>query len=204
MKPQLISVNQLNKQSHTAYYDLLYQHANGMTQHYQMLSRNTNLNKDNLGKNNIDAITMLIYRKTVQNINEYLIIKEFRLPINNFVLSFPAGLVEKNEDIKSAAIREIKEETGIICNQYTKFDFQRPILSSPGITDELGQIVIVELDGSETFGQKELEDTEIISTKWMTYNEINNVLDNEQIHIGNHAYVHIQKLEILNQLSILK
>ena len=129
-----------------------------------------------------------------------MITKEFRLPINNFVLSFPAGLIEKNEDIKTAAIREIKEETGIICNQYTKFDFQRPILSSPGITDELGQIVIIELDGSETFGQKELEDTEIISTKWMTYNEINNVLDNEQIHIGNHAYVHIQKLEILNQI----
>ena len=63
MKPQLISINQLNKQSHTAYYDLLYQHTNGMRQHYQMLSRNTNLNKDNLGKNNIDAITMLIYKK---------------------------------------------------------------------------------------------------------------------------------------------
>ena len=200
MKPKLISVNQLNKQSHTAYYDLLYKHTNGMTQHYQMLSRNTDLNKDNLGKTNIDAITMLIYRKSSKNINEYLITKEFRLPINNFVLSFPAGLIEQGENIKTAAIREIKEETGIICNQYTKFDFQRPILSSPGITDELGQIVIIELDGSETFGQKELEDTEIISTKWMTYNEINDVLDNEQIHIGNHAYVHIQKLEILNQL----
>ena len=113
MKPQLISINQLNKQSHTAYYDLLYQHTNGMRQHYQMLSRNTNLNKDNLGKNNIDAITMLIYKKTAQNVNEYLMTKEFRLPINNFVLSFPAGLVEKNEDILIPAIREIKEETGL-------------------------------------------------------------------------------------------
>lgn len=32
---------------------------------------------------------------------------------NKTVWSFPKGIVEKDEDVKSAALREIKEETGI-------------------------------------------------------------------------------------------
>lgn len=41
----------------------------------------------------------------------YILIKQFRHAINNYVIGFPAGLVEA-DSVYNEAIRELKEETG--------------------------------------------------------------------------------------------
>lgn len=43
---------------------------------------------------------------------DFLLIKEFRYPVNRFCYSFPTGMIDKNESVEEAAKRELFEETG--------------------------------------------------------------------------------------------
>jgi ADP-ribose diphosphatase len=43
---------------------------------------------------------------------EFILIKQFRPPVNSFVIEFPAGLNDKGESLADAAKRELNEETG--------------------------------------------------------------------------------------------
>ena len=46
--------------------------------------------------------------------DEILIVRQFRPPIMRDVLELPAGLVDEGESCATAALRELKEETGTI------------------------------------------------------------------------------------------
>ncbi len=44
---------------------------------------------------------------------EVLLVRQFRPPVNGYVIEFPAGLMSEREDtLKEAAMRELLEETG--------------------------------------------------------------------------------------------
>jgi 8-oxo-dGTP pyrophosphatase MutT (NUDIX family) len=43
---------------------------------------------------------------------EVLLIRQFRPPVNGYVIEFPAGLNEKGDSLEEAARRELLEETG--------------------------------------------------------------------------------------------
>ncbi|WP_446897508.1 NUDIX domain-containing protein [Clostridium sp. LBM24168] len=45
--------------------------------------------------------------------NRYVLIKQYRPVVDNYIIGFPAGLME-NDDIEKNALRELKEETGYI------------------------------------------------------------------------------------------
>lgn len=72
-----------------------------------------------------------------------VLIRQFRLPINNYIMEFPAGLVDENESFETAAIRELKEETGYTGKVKKVIS---PIHSSPGMTDESVAVALVEID----------------------------------------------------------
>jgi ADP-ribose pyrophosphatase len=46
--------------------------------------------------------------------NKIAFVKQKRIPLNQFTLELPAGMVDPNETPKSAAIRECKEEIGMV------------------------------------------------------------------------------------------
>ena len=46
--------------------------------------------------------------------NQYLLISQYRPPMNGEVLEFPAGLIDKDESLHEAALRELQEETGLV------------------------------------------------------------------------------------------
>lgn len=71
---------------------------------------------------NCNGIVVII---PVTRQGEFLMIRQFRPVLNNFVIEFPAGLNDKNEDLIEAARRELVEETG-----YTSDDFV-PLAEGP-------------------------------------------------------------------------
>lgn len=44
--------------------------------------------------------------------NSFLLIKQYRIPVLSYVIEFPAGLIEEDEKLEEAALRELLEETG--------------------------------------------------------------------------------------------
>ncbi len=51
--------------------------------------------------------------------NEILMVKQFRYPFRTVTLEVPAGKLEKGEDHAECGRRELLEETGCTCEEYT-------------------------------------------------------------------------------------
>ncbi|MDO4377841.1 MAG: NUDIX hydrolase [Erysipelotrichia bacterium] len=157
MKPESINKSNLKTLYKTKYiklYDLNYQD----NAHYYIASRN---DEDNLAiKKDADQLSAEKPNGVgcVLIVNDKLYLNyEYRLPLGQYTLSVPAGLIEDNEDIFSAAKREIREETGLIVR---KMEMINPLMfSSPGFTDESNAMVVAYSDDNH-FTQNNCEETE--------------------------------------------
>lgn len=124
----------------------------------------------------------------VATVNGMLVVtKEYRVPIANYEIGFPAGLIDEGESIEEAAIRELKEETGLTV---TKIKSVTPFLfNSPGITDESIAIVYAEAEGTpSTEFQEAAED---IETFLLTPAEVNEKLCSNHC-FGAKAYIEMK------------
>ena len=78
-----------------------------------------------------------------------LLTYEFRYPAGQYLLSVPAGLIDKKDEketdpILATAIRELKEETNIDITEADKLEIVNPLLfSTPGMTDESNALVSI-------------------------------------------------------------
>lgn len=79
-----------------------------------------------------------------------LLIREFRYPVNAWVVAFPAGLIDAGEDERAAIARELAEEVGLRVRDELGADAVRmlaqPGLSSTGLTEEAVRIALVKAD----------------------------------------------------------
>ena len=92
--------------------------------------------------------------------NRMILIKQFRCPINNYILGFPAGLAkhdESDKDIGEEALRELKEETGYE-GKVTEIS---PVLkASSGIMDDKVRLVHVAVDETLPVNQNPSQELE--------------------------------------------
>ncbi len=77
-----------------------------------------------------------------------LLSHEFRYPTGQFLLSPPAGLIDKEDtDLITTATRELKEETGIVFGDSDTAKVISPLLfSTPGMTDESNALVLLSIN----------------------------------------------------------
>lgn len=70
---------------------------------------------------------------------------EYRYPAGQYLLSVPAGLMDKEDtNVLDTAIREIKEETGITIEEGDQLTVVNPLVfSTPGMSDESNAFVQV-------------------------------------------------------------
>ncbi|MCS7108877.1 MAG: NUDIX hydrolase [Sulfolobales archaeon] len=71
--------------------------------------------------------------------DEVLLIKQFRVPVNSWVLEIPAGRVEHGENLEDAVKRELIEEIGYIPHHIEKIV---SIYMAPGYSDEVLHIFL--------------------------------------------------------------
>ena len=62
-----------------------------------------------------------------------VVVYQFRPPVGTTTVELPAGLIDTNESVQQAGLRELKEEVGIIASPTDQSCVQ---LLSPGVTNE--------------------------------------------------------------------
>ena len=138
--------------------------------HYYIASRR---DKDDLSVQNLndkpDAVSCFVIINDGIHAPKLLLQSEYRLPLNKYVLSVPAGLIEADEDCVYTAVRELYEETGINTDSMRTegaachiFPMSEVAYSSPGFTDESNAIVvmIIQEDISDMLTHKNAESNE--------------------------------------------
>jgi ADP-ribose pyrophosphatase len=93
--------------------------------------------------------------------NKLVILREYRVPLNDYEYGFPAGLIDREESVEQATRRELMEETGLTVSRFKRIS--PPIYSSAGMTDESVAMVYVECQGTpSTAANTESERIEIL------------------------------------------
>lgn len=149
------------------------QYAEG--KHYYEASRRegkdlvARLSDDEFRKMLPDAVTIAVVLHLPGNETRLLMSYEYRYPVGQFLLSPVAGLLDpedKNspDPLVSAAVREIKEETGLTVKEGDRVYVLNPCaFSTPGMTDESNAFLCAEitLDSLETLNQNGAEGSEL-------------------------------------------
>ena len=158
MSWKLISVNKVTNDPWLNMYSAKY--SNGDKElDWAFCSRNSEDKLVCKNTGNVECNTVVVAPKYNKDGEECLILcKEFRFPLNDYIYSFPAGLVERGEDIELSAIRELREEIGAevtSIKQLTGVSY-----NTEGMSDE--NVIMFEAEVSELH-ETELEESEEIS-----------------------------------------
>ena len=100
---------------------------------YYVASRRKNVDTIKAATHDNRADGVILYGVYGENKDKVVLIRQYRYPVDGYVYEFPAGLVEPDEDMLEAGIREMFEETGLA---FTPVQTARPFYTSVGMTDE--------------------------------------------------------------------
>lgn len=96
---------------------------------------------ESTNRNRSNSAVVLI--ATLKPSDRIVVIRQFRPPVNRVMLEFPAGLIDPEETLEAAALRELREETGFFGTLIQCFP---PAYSSPGMTGESLSFALAEID----------------------------------------------------------
>ena len=107
--------------------------------------------------------------------NRVLLVKQYRLPADQYLWELPAGKIDEGENALQAAKRELVEETGLRAMKWKKLAFFYP---SPGY---VGETMTIYLATGLTQGAAEPMEDERIETKWFTKKELRELIRTNKI-----------------------
>lgn len=183
-KGRIKKINSLKEGKFISLYDLEYKNKLNQDKHWTVATRkNREFLEDfylNGKEDKVDAVGIVAYHVKYKKL---VAIKQFRVPINDYIYELPAGLVDEDDkDIVEAVKRELKEETGLdligVNKEYTK---DKAYLS-PGMTDESIALVFCTCDGE--INKEGLEDDEDIEAILISQEDAKAILkSNEKIDV---------------------
>ncbi len=109
-----------------------------------------------------------------------VLIRQFRIPIGSYLYEFPAGLVEKGEDYRECAVREMHEETGLTLTPIEADPmYEAARFTTAGLTDESCHMVYGYATGEPS--KKYLEEGEDIQIVLADREEVRRILREERV-----------------------
>ncbi len=126
-----------------------------------------------------------------------VMVREFRVPVGDYIFAFPAGLLDENESIEQAAHRELMEETGL--EVVAVHRVTQPLYSSSGLTDESVALIFVDARATPEARAKPeaLEDLEVVM---LDYAGICRLCDDRSARIEARAWLILQSYQLLGHL----
>ena len=183
-------VTQITHNRFLNYYELSTVKRTGGKGRYFMASRASGIEELDLttGENKPDGV--VIFSLAGEKKDRIVLVRQYRYPIAGYIYELPAGLIEKNENYREAAVREMREETGLT---FTPLDvdpmYERAFYNSVGMTDESCNLVYGYCEG--TVSRDGLEDSEELDVVLADRDEARRILSGERV-AANCAYMLMQ------------
>jgi ADP-ribose pyrophosphatase len=121
--------------------------------------------------------------------NKMVVIREYRVSLDDYEYGFPAGLVDKGESVEQAARRELKEETGLTVRRFIKIS--PPLYSSAGMTDESVAMVYVECAGEPSNSAN--TDSELIEILFISSDQAQDLLNDTTLKFDAKSWLAISQ-----------
>ena len=131
----------------------------------------------------IQAEGVVIYPICKEEPDKIVMIRQYRYPLDDYLYELPAGLIDAGETPAEAAVREMKEETGMDFEVYEAGNdaYRRPFFMGAGFTDESCNTVFGLAGGK--ISRDEMEDTETIQVLFVDKKEAKRILTEEKVSI---------------------
>lgn len=177
------NIKTLSKTKYLSLYSADYKNKKGNLKNWIIASRKSLEDIENKFFNNeedkIDAV--VIIAKHVDE-DKLVVIRQFRVPINDYVIELPAGLVDGSESFEEAVRRELKEETGLDLIEIDREATKEKVYISVGMTDE--SIALVKCTCNGVVSQENLEEDEDIEVVMLNKEEAKELINsNENIDV---------------------
>lgn len=156
-------------------YDVEYKNKLNEKKHWTVASRkNIDQLKEIYLDNKEDKVDAVVIAALHRNSEKMVLIKQFRVPINEYIYELPAGLIDGDEEIGKAISRELKEETGLNIVSINNVNSKDKLYLSPGMTDESVSFVYCLCEGE--ISKDYLEDDEDIEAVLISQEEAKDIL----------------------------
>lgn len=178
-------------------YDAEFENKNHEEKHWIIASRKdlSSLKAQyfNQGEEKVDAVVIAALHKELKKL---VLIKQFRIPLNDYVYELPAGLIDLEEDKRFTLSRELKEETGLNLIEIKEHLSRGKVYLSAGMTEESAALVYCLCDGAIT--SEYLEADEDIEAMLISQEEAKKLLETDE-KIDVKAYMILQSFVRLGE-----
>lgn len=169
------NITPMAESKYLSLYDIEYKNKLGKEKHWAVASRkNFKTLKAQYFEGKEERMDAAIIAAFHEESKKIVCIRQFRVPLNDYVYELPAGLIDGEESFDKAAARELKEETGLILTSINHEKTKTGVYASAGMTDESAAIVFGYCKG--TVSKEYLEEDEDIEVMLLSREEVKELL----------------------------
>lgn len=181
----MAKIHRVTKQTNNRFLNMYHLEAEnrlGQQVNYFVASRAEDEKDLKLNTKNEKPDGVIIYSICGEQRDKVVLVRQYRYALDDYIYEFPAGLVDEGEDYQTAAVRELREETGLNLKPITvDAMYQRPFFTTVGMTDECCATVYGYAEGQVSRdGQEPNEEIEIVLAD---RDEVRRILREERVAI---------------------
>lgn len=192
---KITNVKALVKTKFLSMYEAKYENRVGNEKSWIIATRKSEeFLKEKFFENKKDVEDAVVIAALHKPSNKLVIVKQYRVPTNDFVYELTAGLIDEGESSSVAAERELKEETGL--KLLDVISEKKKLYLSPGMTDESVNLVFCTCEGE--ISEEYLEDDESIEAMMISREEAEKLINSEAT-MDIKCYLVLQSFVILGE-----
>ena len=156
---QIRKITQVTKNRFLNFFELEAENRSGKPFPYYVASRSRTIDELRMKQPDKPADGVIIFALYGEKADRIVLVRQYRYAIDGYIYELPAGLAEPGESPRETAVREMREETGLLFEPIqVDAVFEKGYYTTVGMTDECcsmvygrasGQISLSHLEESE-------------------------------------------------------
>jgi ADP-ribose pyrophosphatase len=145
-----------------------------------------------------DAVLIVAVLREEGRPPRLVLVREFRVPVGDYVVGLPAGLIDPGEGLEETVRRELREETGfevVAVRRVTP-----PLYSSAGLTDEAAAFAFVDARATPE-GKADLQASEDLEVLLLDYEGVCRLCDAPDVRFDVKAWMVLYLYRQLGRLE---